>query len=68
MSVALRISGMTCNHCQSAVQRALEAVPGVEKAEVNLQDGLATVHGSPDPAQLVEAVQEEGYGAEVAAI
>ena len=68
MSVALKISGMTCGHCQSAVQRALESVPGVEKAEVNLQDGLATVHGTPDPTRLVEVVAEEGYRAEVAAV
>ncbi len=63
--IELRITGMTCEHCVRATTRALEGVPGVEKAEVTLKPGGAVVHGDADPAALVAAVKEEGYEAEL---
>lgn len=59
----LKVEGMTCGHCQSAVKNALESVDGVQGAEVNLEQGTAQVTGSADPAKLVAAVEEEGYQA-----
>jgi copper chaperone len=62
----LRVSGMTCGHCESAVQRALAAVPGVTRVvRVSREDNLAVVEGPADPAALLEAVREEGYEVEV---
>lgn len=62
----LRVSGMTCGHCESAVQRALAAVPGVTRVvRVSREDNLAVVEGSADPAALLEAVRAEGYEVEV---
>lgn len=62
----LRVSGMTCGHCESAVQRALSAVPGVTRVvRVSREDNLAVVEGSADPAALLEAVRAEGYEVEV---
>jgi len=60
----LTITGMTCDHCRSAVTSALESVPGVLRASVSLESGLAEIEGSADPAALVRAVEEEGYGAQ----
>ncbi len=63
--IKLKVTGMTCEHCVRAVTKALESVPGVEKAEVTLKPGGAVVHGEADPEQLIAAVREEGYDAEV---
>ncbi|AEB12924.1 CopZ family metallochaperone [Marinithermus hydrothermalis] len=64
--VKLKIEGMSCNHCVMAVTKALEKVPGVEKVvEVSLERGEAIVEGSPEPTQLIAAVEEEGYQAQV---
>ena len=63
----LNITGMTCNHCVRAVTKVLEAVPGVQSAEVSLTPGSAVVTGSADPAALIATVQEEGYEAQVQA-
>lgn len=63
--INLKITGMTCEHCVRATTKALEQVPGVEKAEVTLTPGSAVVHGNADPAKLIAAVKEEGYDAEV---
>jgi copper chaperone len=59
----LDVQGMTCNHCSAAVKRALEAVPGVESAAVDLDAGHASVIGSAPIDALVKAVVDEGYQA-----
>ena len=62
----LKISGMSCGHCQSAVESALKSVNGVEQVRVDLANGTAEVEGNADVAALVAAVQEEGYQASAA--
>ncbi|MFA5568453.1 MAG: heavy-metal-associated domain-containing protein [Trueperaceae bacterium] len=63
----LNVTGMTCGHCQNAVKNALEEVTGVEAAQVDLENGTATVTGVADVSALLAAVQEAGYEAAVAA-
>ena len=63
----LRIKGMTCGHCVSAVTRVLESVEGTTKViEVNLDRAEAIVEGTPTPEALIASLEEEGYGAELA--
>ena len=65
---SIPVSGMTCAACSARVQRALERVPGVSAANVNLMTGSATVEFDPEtvaPEQLVEAIRATGYGAEL---
>ena len=59
----LAITGMTCGHCEKAVEEALSSVQGVESVAVDLEAGRAVVVGSADESALVSAVEEEGYGA-----
>jgi Cu+-exporting ATPase len=59
---------MTCAACQARVQRTLQRQPGVVDAGVNLMMHDATVRYSPDavsPEQLVAAIRDTGYGAEL---
>lgn len=66
MKTQLKIKGMSCNHCVNSVRTALEAVPGVESAQVDLATGLAVVdHQTPiDLVTLITAVEEEEFEAE----
>ncbi|HEX6913213.1 MAG TPA: cation transporter [Longimicrobium sp.] len=67
-TVRLTIEGMSCSHCQAAVETALRGTKGVHSAAVYLQDGSAEVEYDPSavsPAQLTAAVEEEGYAATV---
>ncbi len=64
-SAALKIEGMTCSHCVMAVTRALRAVPGVSAVDVSLQRGRAVVEGTAEPDQLIRAVEQEGYRAQL---
>ncbi|TXG97106.1 MAG: copper-translocating P-type ATPase [Nevskiaceae bacterium] len=64
----LAISGMTCATCAGRVEKALLAVPGVIRAEVNLASENATVEGIAGllrPADLIAAVRRAGYDAEL---
>lgn len=63
----LRIDGMSCQHCKSAVEQAIKDVTGVEGVDVSLDEGVAVVRGNPSPDELVEAVREAGYEAKVEA-
>jgi len=67
-NVRLLISGMTCGHCQTKVQTALQGVSGVYSAVVDLPDGEAEVDFDDDrvtTAQLIGAVRHAGYGAKL---
>jgi len=67
-TVRIPVSGMTCAACQARVQRTLQRQPGVVDAGVNLMMHDATVRYTPDvvsPEQLVAAIRDTGYGAEL---
>ncbi len=64
MELAMPVRGMTCQSCVGHVRTALESVPGVMSARVDLAAGLARV--SLDPARatvpmLQGAVEAAGY-------
>jgi len=62
----LKVTGMTCGHCVASVKKALESVPGVSEANVELAAGEAVVEGNADVEALCAAVREEGFEAEAA--
>jgi len=62
MKKILDIKGMSCSHCQAAVEKALNGIDGVE-AKVDLGKNQATVNLDKeiDDQVLIEAVEEAGY-------
>src|SRR5829696_8852415 len=59
------VTGMTCASCVGRVERALEKVPGVLEASVNLANERATVGyiaGEVELRDLEKAVEGAGYG------
>ncbi|MGV6989387.1 copper-translocating P-type ATPase [Testudinibacter sp. P80/BLE/0925] len=61
----LLLSGMTCASCVLKVEKALEAVDPKAKVSVNLADNSALVYGDVNRGDLIRAVENIGYGAEV---
>ena len=60
----LDIAGMTCASCVLHVEKALQKVPGVNQADVNLTLEKARVRFNPaqvDTDDLVRAVSHAGY-------
>jgi copper chaperone CopZ len=66
--VRLRIEGMGCDGCVVAVRQALQAVPGVVRALVELKEAAAEVEVAPatEPQDLLQAVDRAGYHATLA--
>jgi len=65
----LRVTGMTCGHCQAKVEKALKGISGVYTAVVDLPDGEAEIDFDDDSVtidQLVKAIGRAGYGAKIA--
>jgi Cu2+-exporting ATPase len=64
-TVELAIEGMSCGHCEKAVKKALEALPGVEEATASAAQGKAVLKVAPgvklDRQTLARAVEEAGY-------
>ena len=68
MKQQFTITGMTCSACSARVERVARGVPGVTKADVNLLAGRLDVEydGADVPQAVIDAVVQEGYGAELA--
>ncbi|MFD0966382.1 cation transporter [Seminibacterium arietis] len=62
--IVLNLKELSCQHCIKAVKKALEAIDGVESAEVSLQQAI--IKGNAEPQKLVKAIMEAGYYAEIA--
>ena len=64
--VTLGVTGMHCAGCVNRVEAALEEVPGVSRAEVNLALERAWVEGERPglEADLVSALERAGFGAQ----
>ncbi|MGO4854122.1 heavy metal translocating P-type ATPase [Phaeovulum sp. W22_SRMD_FR3] len=63
-TLTLEVTGMTCASCVGRVERALQAVPGVTAAEVNLASETAQityVGGAATAQSLIAAVKGAGY-------
>ena len=63
-SARIKIGGMTCAMCVKAVKQALEDVPGIYSAEVNLATETASVTYNPSTATMKDmkkAVEDMGY-------
>src|SRR2546422_1558993 len=68
-TLKLRVTGMTCGHCQAKVEQALRGMAGVFTAVVDLPDGEAEVDFDDDATtvdQLIHAVERAGDGAKLA--
>jgi len=60
--LTMKIDGMSCGHCVSQVQKALQALDGVEVQQVTV--GSATIGYDPAAtpvAQITRAIEDHGY-------
>jgi len=64
-TMQIEVKGMTCGHCERAVEEGLSAVPGVDHARADRETGRVTLHlvqGATIPEDtLREVLDDEGY-------
>lgn len=64
-SYRLALRGMHCASCVQQVQSALDQLPGVNDADVNLPDRSAQVSADLPAETLIQAIESAGFGATV---
>lgn len=63
-NVIIKVKGISCEHCQAAVEGALGGIDGVTSAKVNLEGGTADVDYNEARASVKDfekAVDEAGF-------
>ncbi len=63
MKQTLKVEGMTCGHCEKAVEAAVLAVDPKAQVKADRQTGLVTIETQRSEANWVAAVEQEGYRA-----
>lgn len=53
------VEGMTCSHCERAIERAVAALGGA--ARVDVAAGTVEVDGVADEARVRAAIEDQGY-------
>lgn len=63
MKETVKIEGMMCNHCEMTVKKALEALDGVEKADVSHTKGTAvlTLDNAVAEGDIKKAIEDKDY-------
>ncbi len=61
--VSLKVSGMTCNHCRSNVEKAILGTDGVECAQVDLASGIAIYTGKAKAEEVIKSIKDLGFEA-----
>ncbi len=63
MRTQLKVEGMSCSHCESAVKNALSAIEGVSNVAVDLNEKTVTVEHQESVARdvLAETIEDQGF-------
>lgn len=57
------VTGMSCAACSARVEKAVSSVDGVSSCSVNLLTNSMGVEGTATSKEIIEAVENAGYGA-----
>ena len=60
-----KVSGMSCAACSSRVEKAVNSLDGVTSCNVNLLTNTLVVEGSVSDKEIISAVENAGYEAEL---
>lgn len=54
------VPGISCEHCERAIEGTVSAVPGVVRVAVDVEGRIVVVDGG-DEAAIVAAIDDAGY-------
>lgn len=61
MQHIFKVEGMTCGHCERAVQQAVQALDTQAQVSIDRANQQVRITSSSDAAALAAAIQEEGF-------
>ena len=62
--IVLNVMGMSCSHCENAVKKAVSALEGVTKVDVDIPAKKVDIEYQADKitiADFKEAIEDQGY-------
>jgi copper chaperone len=65
-TLKIKVGGMTCGGCVASVRRVVQALPGIERVDLSLEQGEATVRYDASVAsrtQITKAIETAGFDA-----
>ncbi len=63
-SETFKVTGMTCGHCKSKVEKFVGELEGVKSVIVNLEDGQVVIKGDVNRAEVISVIEKLGYSIE----
>lgn len=61
MEHVFQVQGMTCGHCERAVQQAIAQIDDNAQTTIDRSSGKVVVNSNSARDTLAKAIQEEGY-------
>lgn len=62
--IELNVNGMSCSHCENAVKKAVSALEGVTKVDVDIPGKKVAIEYQADkvtPDDFKAAIEDQGY-------
>ena len=59
----LKVEGASCEGCVSTIEATLKSISGVTDVSMDLASGIASVAGTAQTSELIEALGKKGYPA-----
>jgi copper chaperone len=60
-TINLKVTGMTCGHCEKAVTQAIRSLDSAAEITINRETNRVTIQTPIEPARLIAAISDEGY-------
>jgi len=60
-TINLKVTGMTCGHCEKAVTQAIRSLDSAAGITINRETNRVTIQTPIEPARLIAAISDEGY-------
>ncbi len=62
MNQTFSVTGMTCDHCEKAVTRAIKQVDPLANVKIDRTQSLVEIDSTQTREVLAQAIADEGYG------
>ena len=63
--IELKVTGMTCGHCEAKLEKAISQLSGIKKVTASRTNGMVTIESDKSEAldlkKIKEAIQALGY-------
>ena len=60
-TINLKVTGMTCGHCEKAVTQAIRSLDSAAEISIDRDTNRVTIQTPIEPARFIATISDEGY-------